>query len=130
MRRGYARRSSPSRRGTGRSPQTEQAAADPDDEAGDDDDEEDPHEAGAARDGHPRAQPATHQVAHGHHQGDAPDDGALRDEDDEGRAVGGDVGDAGLGGGLEEVVAEQADQADDEEAAGPRTEGAVVEADG
>src|SRR6478609_10186800 len=111
------------------SPPAEQAAAEPDDEAGDDDEEEHPDEAGAARHGQPGAEVAARHVGRGHHQTEVPDDRALRDEDGEGRQVGRPVGELGLGGGLEEVVAEQADQREHQERPRPRPDRAVVEAD-
>ena len=53
----------------------------------------------------------------------------MQREDDDRAEVGGDVGDLRLGARLEEVVAEEADQREDQERTRARTDRAVVEAD-
>src|SRR6478735_10963502 len=111
------------------SPPAQQSAAEPQDEADDDDEEEDAHEAGAARDSQPGAEVATGDVGRGHRQGQLPDDRPLRHEDRQRREVRRPVGELGLGRGLEEVVAEQPDQREDEERPRARPDRTVVEAD-
>ena len=64
-----------------------------------------------------------------HHQPDLPQHGTLRHEHAQGGEVGRPVGQPRLRRGVEEVVAEQADQREHEEAARARPQGAVVEAD-
>ena len=103
--------------------------AEPDDEGGDDDQEEDPDEARATSHRDPRTEVAAHDVGCGHQQRELPDHRALGDEDDQCGEVGRPVGELGLGRGLEEVVAQQADQREDEEGAGAGADRAVVEAD-
>ena len=76
------------------------------------------------------AEVAADEVGEAHDETDPPQHLALRHEDHQRGEVGGPVGQAGLGGRLEEVVAEEADQDEDEERTRARAECAVVEPDG
>src|SRR3954470_20947084 len=97
------------------SPRSEHVAADPDDEGADHDDEEDPDEPGAAGDRDARTDVRPDQVGGSDDHGDLPEDTALRHEEEQRPEVGRPVGELGLGGRVEEVVAEQADEGEDEE---------------
>jgi hypothetical protein len=74
-------------------------------------------------------EPAARELRHRHREGDTPDDGAPRREQDEGREVRREVHDLGLGRSAGDSVAEQGDERDDEERAGPGAEEPVVRAD-
>jgi hypothetical protein len=69
------------------------------------------------------------QVADGHGQADGPEDRAVAGEEGDGREVGGEIDHLGAGRGTNEVHAEDADEAEDQETAGARPEEAVVKAD-
>jgi len=62
----------------------------------------------------------------GHREREAEIDGPGDREAHHGAEVGGEVGDLGVGGGLDEIVAEDRGEKDDEKGAGPGAEEAVV----
>src|SRR6476661_3492682 len=110
-------------------PHSQQLQRDPDDERGNHDDEDRPHEPAAEPDRRAGAHVAAEEVAHRHDQPDLDHDVAARGEDDQGTEVGRDVGDLRLRAGLEERVAHEAHQGEDEERTGSRSQRAVVDAD-
>mmetsp|Transcript_21612 Transcript_21612/g.51335 ORF Transcript_21612/g.51335 Transcript_21612/m.51335 type:complete len:267 (-) Transcript_21612:1874-2674(-) len=98
------------------------------DEDADDDDEDNAHETGAVLEGQPGAEQAAGDIGQRHHRGDMPPDVALADEQRERERVGHQVHQLGGGRGAQEVIAQQAHEQEDEEAAGSGPEQAIVKA--
>ncbi len=76
------------------------------------------------------AEPGADELGGGHDEAVAPQDMAAREEEEQGGEVAGEVEELGVGGGAAEVVAQQGDIANGEEAAGAGAKKAVVKADG
>ena len=96
----------------------------------DDREEDEPHELAPPSDRHPGADDGADDVARAHEQPEQPQHRAGHAEHDDGGQVRPEVDDLRGGRGVQERVAEHADQHDQQERAGARADEAVVEADG
>ena len=100
-----------------------------DNQDGDDTKESFSNETGAMFQREARAKVRADKIAKRHDQADLPENRAVAGEESNRREIGREVDDLGACRALNEIHAEQADEAKNQEAAGARTEEAVVSAD-